>query len=162
MNSKPDKAKAPGNGIKAAARGPVTDGQDMLVSYESIVKMRQVLFTEKIEAVKAGVSKEQLIRLKEIFELDYDTLSALLVVTNRSLHLKKGKDILNRNVSDRLIAIAEVFSLGYNVFNSRELFHRWLRQPSRDLGGAVPLSMLDTIVGMDEVKQQLLRMELHS
>jgi putative toxin-antitoxin system antitoxin component (TIGR02293 family) len=124
--------------------------------------MQKVLFTKKIEVVKAGVSKEQLTRLKEIFELDYDTLSALLTVTNRSLHLKKGKDILSRNVSDRIIAIADVFSLGYNVFNDKELFHRWLRQPSRDLGGVVPLTMLDTITGMEEVKQQLMRMEMHS
>ncbi|WP_346316298.1 antitoxin Xre/MbcA/ParS toxin-binding domain-containing protein [Chitinophaga sp. YIM B06452] len=162
MNSKPDKAKSGAGKKAAAARKPVTDGHDMLVSYESIVKMQKVLFTKKIEVVKSGVTKEQLTRLKEIFELDYDTLSALLVVTNRSLHLKKGKDILNRNISDRIIAIADVFSLGYNVFNSRELFHRWLRQPSRDLGGVVPLAMLDTITGMEEVKQQLMRMEMHS
>ncbi|MBO9154589.1 antitoxin Xre/MbcA/ParS toxin-binding domain-containing protein [Chitinophaga sp. GCM10012297] len=162
MNSKPDKARA-GAGKKAtSARRPVTDGHEMLVSYESIVKMQRVLYTKKIEVVKAGISKEQLTRLKEIFELDYDTLSSLLIVTNRSLHLKKGKDILSRNVSDRIIAIADVFSLGYNVFNSRELFHRWLRQPSRDLGGVQPLSLLDTITGMEEVKQQLLRMENHS
>ncbi|RPD39236.1 antitoxin Xre/MbcA/ParS toxin-binding domain-containing protein [Chitinophaga barathri] len=157
MNLKSDKAKTGAGKKPAAPRKSLTD--DMLVSYESIVKMQEMLYSKKIEAARAGVTKEQLTRLKEIFELDYDTLSTLLIVTNRSLHLKKGKDILSRNVSDRIIAIADVFSLGYNVFRERELFHNWLKSPSDDLDGVVPIALLDTFTGIEEVKKRLQRID---
>lgn len=129
------------------------------MTYEDVVELRSVLFTRKIALGRSGITKEQLTRLKEIFDLDYDTLSAMLAVTNRALHLKKGRDLLNRGISERLIAIAEVFSLGYNIFRDREAFHTWLRAPRRTLGGLVPLHLMESLAGTEAVKLELLRLD---
>ncbi|WP_298711852.1 MbcA/ParS/Xre antitoxin family protein [Chitinophaga sp.] len=130
-----------------------------LMTYEDVLELRSVLFTKKIDLGKHGITKEQLTRLKEVFELDYDTLSAMLAVTNRALHLKKGRDLLNRGISERLIAIADVFSLGYNIFREREAFHTWLRAPRRSLGGLVPLQLMESLTGVETVKLELLRLD---
>ncbi|MGE7773868.1 antitoxin Xre/MbcA/ParS toxin-binding domain-containing protein [Chitinophaga sp. NPDC101104] len=141
---------------------PVQHAQEehmVLQSYADVVELRSFPFGRKIEMVRSGVSKDQLTRLKEIFGLDYDTLSVLLAVTNRSLHLKKGKERMNRGISDRLIFIADVFSVGYNVFGSREGFHAWLRDPSREFGDKTPLEVMDTLAGIEEVKNALYRID---
>ncbi len=139
--------------------GEVHVGELPLMTYEDVVDLRAALFTKKIDLGKSGITKEQLTRLKEIFGLDYDTLSAMLAVTNRALHLKKGRDLLNRGISERIIAIAEVFSLGYNMFRDREVFHTWLRAPRRSLGGLVPLHLMESLAGVEEVKLELLRLD---
>lgn len=131
----------------------------VLQHFEDVVELRSLPFSRKIEMVKSGISKDQLTRLKEIFALDYDTLSALLAVTNRSLHLKKGKERMNRGISDRLIVIADVFSVGYNVFGSREGFHAWLRDPAREFGDRTPLEVMDSLIGIEEVKNALYRID---
>lgn len=138
---------------------PATGDQLPLAGYEDVVGLRSLRFSRKIEIVKSGISKDQLTRLKELFGLDYDTLSALLAVTNRALHLKKGADRMSRGISDRMIAIADVFSVGYNVFGNKEVFHAWLREPSRDFGELAPLDVMDTLVGIEEVKNALYRID---
>lgn len=125
---------------------------DLLSTFESILGLQTIPFTEKEKIVKRGISKDELAALKEIFEFDYNTLSDLLAVTDRTLHLKKGKDTFSLIVSDRIMAIVELYSHGYTVFGDRELFHTWMKSPNRALGGRTPLEAIETHPGLLEVR----------
>lgn len=158
MNNVPEKRRR--GRPRKVAEAEQQEGQDLpLTTFQSVVDFRSVAFTEKVGMVRSGITKEQLTRLKEIFGLDYDTLSELLSVTNRALHLRKGMDKLNRNISDRLVAIVDIWSLGYEIFGDAVRFHEWLRTPSRNLGNVTPLESLDTIVGIMEVRSELRRID---
>jgi uncharacterized protein (DUF2384 family) len=55
--------------------------------------------------------------------------------------------------------LAELLSYGREVFESKERFNRWLKEPSNALSGNAPLELLDTLYGIDEVKKELGRIE---
>ena len=55
--------------------------------------------------------------------------------------------------------LAELLSYGREVFESKEVFNRWIRKESLGLGGRSPLEMLDSLYGMEEVKKELGRIE---
>ena len=107
---------------------------------------------EKIDAIKEGVSKEELENLKNGAELDYDTLAKLLNVTKATLHSKKGKAKFDQYISERIFLIADLYSYGYEVFGNRQKFNSWMKTENVALAGSTPLSMVDTLYGIEEVK----------
>ncbi|HEU4901656.1 MAG TPA: antitoxin Xre/MbcA/ParS toxin-binding domain-containing protein [Flavisolibacter sp.] len=114
---------------------------------------------EKIDAIKEGVSKEELENLKNGAELDYDTLAKLLNVTKATLHSKKGKAKFDQYISERIFLIADLYSYGYEVFGNRQKFNSWMKHENRALGGITPLSLIDTLYGIEEVRHLIGRIE---
>jgi putative toxin-antitoxin system antitoxin component (TIGR02293 family) len=55
--------------------------------------------------------------------------------------------------------LAEFISYGREVFESREHFNAWLKKPALALGGKMPVELLDTVYGIEEVKKELGRIE---
>ena len=51
--------------------------------------------------------------------------------------------------------LADVTNLGYEVFGDPQIFNRWLKTPSEALGNVTPLSMMDTLYGIDEIKKEI-------
>ena len=114
---------------------------------------------DKIDAVKNGISKEELENLKTGAELDYDTLSRVLNIAKASLHNKKGKDKFDTAISERIFLLADLYSYGYEVFEDKERFNTWMKSENRALGGVTPLSLIDTLYGAEEVKHLIGRIE---
>lgn len=148
MSTSPDK----GNSKKEVAN---ENAPGLIDSYESIQQLERVMFTVKVDYVKNGITKLELAAFREIIDLDWVTLSQLLTVTDRTLHLKKEHERLGLNVSDRVMAIAEVYGLGYNTFQDRDLFHDWMQRSNLAFGGLLPIQMMETSVGIAEVKDEL-------
>ena len=107
---------------------------------------------DKINLIKAGVSKTQLEEIKKQTGLDYEALSHILSVTKATLHNKKGDEKFNPTISERLFRLAHIYAFGYEVFGDRERFNHWLTHPIRSTGGVAPIELLDTVYGMEEVK----------
>ncbi|MET1057579.1 MAG: MbcA/ParS/Xre antitoxin family protein [Pedobacter sp.] len=53
--------------------------------------------------------------------------------------------------SQRLNAMSMMYKYGLEVFDDKNMFERWLRNPNRALGGKIPLNLLDTMAGLKEV-----------
>lgn len=121
-------------------------------SKTKIIPVHQWSSYQKIDAIKEGISKEELENLKEQTGLDYDTLAKVLAVAKATLHNKKGKAKFDTSVSERLLLLADIYSYGYQVFESKERFNAWMKSSNRALGGVAPLTLLDTLYGMEEVK----------
>ena len=114
---------------------------------------------KKIDAIKEGISKEELENLKEQTGLDYDTLAKILSVAKATLHNKKGKAKFDMSVSERLLLLADIYSYGYEVFENKDRFNQWMKHGNAALGGITPLELLDTLYGMEEVKHLIGRIE---
>jgi putative toxin-antitoxin system antitoxin component (TIGR02293 family) len=114
---------------------------------------------DKIDAIKNGISKEELEALKEQSGLDYETLANILNVTKATLHNKKGKEKFDQYISERIFLLADLYSYGYEAFENKENFNQWMKTGNRSLGGITPLSLLDTLYGLEEVKHLIGRIE---
>lgn len=114
---------------------------------------------QKINKIKSGISKKELTSMKEVASLDYDTLSGLLAVGRATLLNKKGNDKFNNAISERILTLADLYSYGYKVFGSTENFNSWMKEPNIALSNQPPLALADTILGIQEIKNIIGRIE---
>lgn len=114
---------------------------------------------EKMELVEKGISKKALESLKDKAGLDYEQLSHALNVARATLINKKGNEKFNKNVSDKILCLADIYSYGYDVFGDRERFNRWIFRPNRALAGKVPFALLDNTFGRAEIRNLIGRIE---
>ena len=70
---------------------------------------------QKMQIVRGGITKTYLTKLKEETSLDYDALAQALSVTRSTLINKKGDQKFSDHISERIIAVAEIYSFGYEV-----------------------------------------------
>ena len=110
---------------------------------------------DKIGIIRAGVSKKQLTEIKEEMDLDYDELSAVLSTSRATLIKKKNTEKFDSQISERIVLLNDVLGYGREVFEDNNNFNEWLRTPSEALGNVTPLSMMDTLYGIDEVKKEI-------
>lgn len=61
--------------------------------------------------------------------------------------------------SERILRLARVAAHAVHVLDDRATALRWLTQPNRALEGAVPVSLLDTDVGANDVLEVLDRIQ---
>src|SRR5215207_561315 len=99
-----------------------------------VIPLHQWNAFEKIDAIKEGVTKEQLENLKDRAELDYDTLARILNVAKATLHNKKGKSKFDQYISERIFLVADLYSFGYEVFGNRLNFNNWMKSEVTALG----------------------------
>ena len=58
-----------------------------------------------------------------------------------------------------LLQIEKVFEAGKDVFVDEERFLRWLRQPCDALGGKKPIFLLNSVEGVKQVRDELVRID---
>src|SRR5438874_3451688 len=94
--------------------------------------------TKKISMIKEGFSKNDLNKIKEACDFDYDTLSNILSVSRAKLINKKGNEKFDQNTSERIMHLRDVIDYGQEVFEDKNAFNEWLRKNSMALGGKTP------------------------
>jgi putative toxin-antitoxin system antitoxin component (TIGR02293 family) len=114
---------------------------------------------EKIDMVREGISKKALEHFKQKTGLDYDLLAAILSVARATLINKKGAAKFNPTLSERILALADIYSYGYEVFEDQDRFNEWIFRPNRSLGGQAPYDILDNQYGREEVKNIIGRID---
>lgn len=114
---------------------------------------------EKIRKVRQGMTKQDLEAVKESFGLDYETLARILSVAKATLFNKKGSERFNAGLSEKIFALADLYSYGLSVFQDKIVFNNWMEQPNRALGYTRPVELLDTLIGVGEVKNLVGRIE---
>jgi putative toxin-antitoxin system antitoxin component (TIGR02293 family) len=62
---------------------------------------------------------------------------------------------LDPAASERVVRVADITRMAEETFGGREAATRWLKTANLALGGATPLSMLDTEPGTAEVRRIL-------
>ena len=87
------------------------------------------------------------------------TVAEALAIPERTMHRLKHAPIVPAGVADKIARTRDVVARATEVLGSRAAAQRWLTRPNPALGGRLPLSLLDTSLGWEHVKQLLGRIE---
>lgn len=114
---------------------------------------------EKMEILRQGLSKSNLIELKEKSGLGYDQLANVLSVARATLINKKGVATFGQELSEKILSLADIYSYGYTVFGNENSFNEWVILPNNALGGIPPLQILNNQFGREEVRNLIGRIQ---
>ena len=109
-----------------------------------------------IHATRNGVTRSQLKKFSLRVALPLTKISEIVPASYSTLSKKLSYD---KEVSERLFEIAEVYSKGFEVFGDEKKFTRWLNKKSKVLGGLTPFSLLDTSYGVKLVIDEIRRID---
>jgi putative toxin-antitoxin system antitoxin component (TIGR02293 family) len=94
---------------------------------------------------------------KEI-DLPQNLLSNILGIPTRTMARRKENQQLTSVESDRLYRVARVFAFSVDTLGDVEKARTWMKSPNRGLGGEIPLTLLDTDIGAQQVEDVLQRL----
>ena len=112
-----------------------------------------------IEMSNRGIARSELIKLAEYLAISPGRLVRLLPISERTVQRQGDAKPFSRAVSEQVLQIASVAARGVAVFEDRDHFLYWLKQPCVALGNKVPLELLNLRFGADIVLDELGRME---
>lgn len=109
-----------------------------------------------IGAVRKGLPAGKLTEMVRLLAVDRALLLRILGVSQRTIQRKQAfSHRLSPGASDRLSRIDRIYSLAVEVFGDGEKAAQWLKRPSRALANELPLELLDTDTGTQQVEREL-------
>ncbi len=114
---------------------------------------------EKMELLDNGIKKEDLEQFKAKANLDYDKLAQALTVTRATLINKKKNETFSETVSEKIVALTDLYFYGYSVFEDEEKFNKWMFASNSALGGKKPFDIAENQFGREEIKNLIGRIE---
>jgi putative toxin-antitoxin system antitoxin component (TIGR02293 family) len=109
-----------------------------------------------IGAVRQGLPAGKLTQMAQLLAVDRAFLLRILGVSQRTIQRKQAlSDRLSPSASDRLSRIDRIYTLAVDVFGDGEKAAQWLKRPSRALANELPLKLLDTDAGTQQVDREL-------
>lgn len=114
---------------------------------------------DMMSEVKKGLSRHVLDGLKDLTNLDFNSLSKIVGTTTATIHKKKTTDKFSVPISEKIIEVAALYDFGYDVFEDKEDFDVWMRTENTALGKRKPIEFIDTIFGINEVKKAIGRIQ---
>lgn len=115
------------------------------------IPLMDLTSVQKMKIIKNGITKSYLVNLKNKTDLDYDALAKALSVTRSTLINKKGNQKFNDKLSERIVALADLYSFGYAIFEDENRFNAWMSHPNQALGGKTPFDFIDNQYGREEI-----------
>ncbi len=111
---------------------------------------------KKIDVIRAGVGARVVDDMVEYLDVPKNVIFGILHTPESTAHkLIKDNRNLDSAASERVVRVADITRMAEETFGGREPATRWLRSANLALGGATPLSMLDTEPGAGEVRRIL-------
>lgn len=111
-----------------------------------------------LRAVRGGLPYASLEALTHRLGLELGAVGAVVGIPARTLARRKHERQLSPVESDRLYRLAYVTHVASAVLGGVEAARTWLSRSNRTLGGAAPMSLLDTDIGCRQVEEVLVRL----
>src|SRR5690606_39600991 len=111
-----------------------------------------------VVAVRRGLPYASLEALTEALQTDLSEVGEVVGIAPRTLARRRHEKLLSPIESDRLYRLAYILHLAASTLGSVETGRAWLFRGNRALGGAIPLSLLDTEIGERKVEEVLLQL----
>ena len=109
-----------------------------------------------IGAVRRGLPAGKLTHLAHLLDVDRTVLLGVIGVSERTMQRKREHaERLSPAASDRLSRIDRIYELAVEIFGSGPQAAQWLKRPSRALANELPLRLLDTDAGTQQVEREL-------
>src|SRR5690554_2989380 len=128
------------------------DAPTMYYAGTTAIPIYDLTAIQKMKIIKTGISKNYLEVLKKATSLDYDSLAGALSVTRATLINKKGTEKFSDQISERIVSLADLYSFGYEVFEDKDRFNKWMFIPNQALGGLAPFDIVDNYYGREEIR----------
>jgi putative toxin-antitoxin system antitoxin component (TIGR02293 family) len=125
----------------------------------NVLKERLADYRAVIHRARSGLPFASLAAVGSRFDIPLLTLARVIGLPARTLARRKQERRLRADESDRLLRLARVAAVAEDVLGAQDKAGRWLQKPNRALGGIVPLDLLDTDLGAEEVVTVLGRIE---
>jgi len=113
-----------------------------------------------IKASKNGIRAKVLKNIQIETGFSSNDMAEYLQINSRTMQRYLQKNvIMDPDVSERALLVAQITELGREVFGNDELFKLWLDAPSAALDSIPPETLLHSMTGMQLVKAELNRIE---
>ncbi len=114
-----------------------------------------------VDVIRKGIPNPLFMSIKEMAPFSDQEWSDFLDISLKSLQrYKKESDYVFRSIhSEKIIELAEVTSVGLEVFDTQEDFAAWLNAPSHALGNMRPVELLRDSYGKELVLNELHRID---
>lgn len=112
-----------------------------------------------VDMIRRGLPSATVDALTKVTHLSQAELAAAVGIPERTLARRKREGRLTSEESSRLVRLARVVARGEEVFEDLDVAVDWLKTPNASLGGAAPLSLLNTDIGAGSVMDTLGRIE---
>ena len=110
----------------------------------------------KIDAIRSGLPARVVDDMAEYLDVPKHVIFGVLHTPESTAHkLIKDNRPLDSAASERVVRIADTIRTAEATFGGRSAATLWLKTANLGLGGATPLSMLDTEPGAGEVRRIL-------
>jgi len=111
---------------------------------------------ELISRIREGVKKTD---WKQLIHYTGSTEKEFEHILPASISSMQKKTVYGKETSERIYELARLFGLGYEVFDSKEDFKKWLMTPSKTLGNRIPFELLDSSFGFEMVESEIIRIQ---
>lgn len=113
-----------------------------------------------VMAIRMGITVPIYNLIKEKAPFTLDDWATYLGISSRSINRIKASNGNFKSIqSERILEIAEVVELGYDIFDSKEQFKQWLNTPNFALRKSRPMDLLKDSYGKEMVINELTRIE---
>ena len=112
-----------------------------------------------MDIINNGIATKSVDYFLERTGLTKVQLSKLIHVSIRTLQRNNPEKSLNTNSSERLLELTRLYLLGIETFGNKDKFNKWLYRPNLSLAKQKPIELLETNIGVNIVKDELLRIE---
>ena len=138
----------------------INKGEQSSIAFKkSGTPVHEISFDEKLNIIQNGFSKEQLLELKERYGISLETMAKILDIADRSIQNKSLDFRFTGNVAEKILGLSDIYSYGMEVFEERDKFRKWIDTPNPVLANKRPLELFLTQLGMQQVKQELARID---
>ncbi len=114
---------------------------------------------ELIPLLRQGLPFIALEQIMATFSLSREEVAEVLNLPGRTMSRRKQTQRLAADESDRLYRFSRILAHAEAVLGSSTNATQWLHRPNRALNGAIPLGLLDTDIGANQVDDVLGRLE---
>jgi len=111
---------------------------------------------ELINRIREGVKKSD---WKQLIHYTGSTEKEFEHILPASISSMQKKTVYGKETSERIYELARLFGLGYEIFDSKEDFKKWLMTPSKSLGNRIPFELLDSSFGFEIVESEIIRIQ---
>jgi putative toxin-antitoxin system antitoxin component (TIGR02293 family) len=109
--------------------------------------------------IKKGLPVSSFEKLRKKLGVSDHFLSQIVNIPKRTLTRRKQQGKLNADESEKVLRIARLYDQALEVFEDQQAAEKWLKEPARGLGQAIPLKYARTELGAREVERLLIRIE---
>lgn len=112
-----------------------------------------------VTIIRRGIPAAALDVLTRFTGLTQSELASAVGIPERTLARRKREGKLSSEESSKLLRLARAVARSEEVFEDLDASIHWLKSANASLGGATPLSLLDTDIGAEGVMDTLGRIE---